>query len=355
MSIKSSRKSSKKAKSASQAKKSAGKRSFTREEIAANLADAGFRRDKPLSAPYAIKKQRAKRDAERATAVPKVGKLNVVRAESLAKISWLVHGFSTRQGGVTEEYGGAQLNLGFTKDDKREHVERNRELFIRAVGAKSKGKPWPLVNLSQVHSPAIFRVSGNDGVPHAGDGLITNTPGMLIAVKIADCMPVVAVDTEARAVGVFHAGWRGTVQRIVEKGIGEMRRHFGSDPKNIKVVIGPGICACCYQVGDEVIERFQSQFAYADELFEEVFDSHALHARYPLLFLNQRAPGHGESAKVPHLDLVKANSRQALDAGVPEKNIEALNLCTGCRTDIFFSHRKEQVTGRMMAAVGIKP
>lgn len=339
----------------SKAKKSAAqKRSFTRAEIAANLADAGFRRDKPLAAPYAIKKQRAKRDAERATAKPKSGKLNVVRARSLAKLAWLVHGFSTRQGGVTEEYGGAQLNLGFTKEDKREHVQRNRELFIRAVAAESKGKQWPLVNLSQVHSPVIFRVNGTDGVPHAGDGLITNTPGILIAVKIADCMPVIAVDTVARTVGVFHAGWRGTAQRIVEKGIGEMRRQFGSNPKDIRVVIGPGIGACCYRVGDEVIERFQSQFAYADDLFEEVFDSHALHVRYPLLFMNQRAPGHGESAKVPHLDLVKANTRQAIDAGVPKKNIEALNLCTGCRTDIFFSHRKEQVTGRMMAAVGIK-
>lgn len=356
METKSSRKSSKTKKAGAKAKKGTGhKRSLTRAEIATNLADAGFRRDKPLAAPYAIKKQRAKRDAERATAAPKAGKLNVVQAELLAKIPWLVHGFSTRQGGVTQEYGGAQLNLGYTKEDKRANVERNRELFLRAVGAESKRKPWPLVNLSQVHSPAVFRVNGTDGVPHAGDGLITKTPGILIAVKIADCMPVIAVDMVGRAVGVFHAGWRGTAQRIVEKGIGEMRRQFGSDPKDIRVAIGPGIGACCYQVGDEVIERFQSQFAYADELFEEVFDSHALHVRYPLLFLNQRAPGHGDSAKVPHLDLVKANIRQAIDAGVPEKNIEALNLCTGCRTDIFFSHRKEHVTGRMMAAVGIKP
>lgn len=334
--------------------KSDAKRNPTQAEIAANLADAGFHRDRPLAAPYAIKKQRAKRDAERATSAPRAGKLNVVRAKSLAKIPWLIHGFSTRQGGVTDEYGGAQLNLGFTKEDKRGHVEQNRERFIRALGAESNGKLWPLVNLSQVHSPAIFRVNGRDGVPHSGDGLITNAPGVLIAVKVADCMPIIAVDTTRRAVAVFHAGWRGTVQRIVEKGIGEMRRQFGSNPKDIHIAIGPGIGVCCYQVGDDLIERFRSQFAYADELIEEVFDSYSLHTRYPLLFLNQRAPGHGESAKVPHLDLVKANTRQAIDAGVPEKNIEALNLCTGCRTDIFFSHRKEHVTGRMMAAVGIK-
>jgi YfiH family protein len=351
---KSGRKSPKSKQAAATPKKTTKNRSLTRAEIAANLADAGFRRDKPLAAPYAIKRQRAKRDAERTTPLPTPGELNVVRAESLAKIPWLVHGFSTRQGGVTAEYGGAQLNLGYTREDTRANVELNRELFLRALGAGRDSKLWPLVNLSQVHSPVIFRVNGRDGVPHSGDGLITNTPGILIAVKIADCMPIVAVDTVNRAVGVFHAGWRGTVQRIVEKGIGEMRRQFGSDPKNIRVAIGPGIGVCCYKVGDEVMERFRSQFAYAEELFEEVFDSHALHVRYPLLFLNQRAPGHGDSAKVPHLDLMKANTRQAIDAGVPEKNIEALNLCTGCRTDIFFSHRKEHVTGRMMAAVGIK-
>jgi YfiH family protein len=355
VSIKTSRKTSRKKKAVTKAKKTAGRPSLTRAEIAASLADAGFRRDKPLAAPYAIKKQRAKRDAERATVMPKPGKLSVVRVESLAKIPWLVHGFSTRQGGITEEYGGSQLNLGYTKEDKRANVNRNRELFLRAVGAESNGESWPLVNLSQVHSPAVFRVRGTDGVPHSGDGLIANTPGILIAVKIADCTPVIAVDTARRAVGVFHAGWRGTAQRIVQKGIGEMRRQFGSNPKDIRVVIGPGIGACCYSVGDEVVERFRSQFAYADDLFEEVFDSHALHVRYPLLFLNQRAPGHGDSAKIPHLDLVKANTRQAIEAGVPAKNVEALNLCTGCRTDIFFSYRKEHVTGRMMAVVGIKP
>ena len=326
----------------------------TRTEIDRSLADAGFHRERPLAAPYAIKKQRAKRDSERATAAPKHGRVKIVRAASLSKIPWLVHGFSTRQGGVTEEYGGAQLNLGFTKEDTHENVHRNRELFLHTLGAQTKGKLWPLVNLSQIHSPAIFRVTGADGVPHSGDGLITDTPGVVIAVKVADCTPVLAVDTKRRAVGAFHAGWRGTVQRIVEKGIGEMRRQFGSNPGDIRVVIGPNIGVCCYAVGDEVVERFRSQFAYADELVEEVFDSYALHVRYPLLFLNQRAPGHGEPAKVPHLDLVKANQRQAMDAGVPKKNIETLGLCTGCRTDIFFSHRREHVTGRMMAAIGIK-
>jgi YfiH family protein len=346
----------KKAKNSAAPTKRVSKRSLTSAELDSNLADAGLKRQHPMAAPYAIKQQRAARDARKAIPAPKTGGVNVLRAELLGAIPWLVNGFSTRQGGVTEEYGGMQLNLGITKEDTRENVARNRERFTRVLGAGNDGRLWPLVQMHQVHSPIIHRVSNaTDPQPTAGDGLITDVPEVLIAVKIADCIPVITVDPVRRAVGAFHAGWRGTVQRIVEKGIGEMRRQFGSDPKNILVAIGPGIGVCCYQVGDEVLEQFRSQFAYADELIEEVFDSHSLHTKYPLLFLNQRAPGHGELPRVPHLDLVKANRRQAIDAGVPPKNIEVLNLCTACRTDIFFSHRKEHVTGRMMAAVGIRP
>jgi YfiH family protein len=340
--------------SAKGASNKSARRSLTTEQIDASLADAGFERPRPMAPPYAIKQQRATRDAQKSTLAPKSGKVQVLRAKSLSAIPWLVHGFSTRQGGVTAEYGGKQLNLGITKEDTHENVARNRELFLHSLGTKSHGRLWPLVQVHQVHSPIVHRISAAEPHPAAGDGLITNAPGVAIAVKTADCIPVIAVDPVRRVVGAFHAGWRGTAQRIVEKGIGEMRRQFGSDPNDILVAIGPGIGVCCYQVGDEVLEQFHSQFAYADELIEEVFDSHSLHAKYPLLFLNQRAPGHGEPAKVPHLDLVKANARQAIDAGVPAKNIEALNLCTACRTDIFFSHRKEHVTGRMMAAVGIR-
>ena len=329
---------------------------LTSAEIDASLADAGFERKRPLAPPYAIKQQRAARDTLKTGLPPKTGGVRVLRAKSLSRIDWLVHGFSTRQGGMSNEYGGKQLNLGITREDTHENVARNRQLFTRALSAHDDGRLWPLVQMHQVHSPVIHRIRhASDPHPSAGDGLITNAPGVLIAVKIADCIPVIAVDPVRRAVGAFHAGWRGTAQRIVEKGIGEMRRHFGSNPNDIRIAIGPGIGVCCYQVGDEVLEQFRSQFAYADDLVEEVFDSHSLHTKYPLLFLNQRAPGHGELPKVPHLDLVKANTRQAIDAGVPEKNVEALNLCTACRTDIFFSHRKEHVTGRMMAAVGIKP
>jgi polyphenol oxidase len=341
---------------AAAATKSTSSDRFTQSEIAANLADAGFKRERPLEAPYAIKKQRAKRDAERATKSPKGGAIQVLRAEKLEEIPWLIHGFSTRMGGVTPEYGGNALNLGLTKEETRANFEKNLELWKAALLDRSQAgaASLPLKSLKQIHSAIIHKITNRDDQPAAGDGLITNVPGVLLAVKTADCLPVIVVDPVKLAVGVFHAGWRGTLQRIVEKGVGEMRKHYGSDPTDLVAAIGPGIGKCCYEVGDEVMDLFDSQFAFSRELFEDVFDSHALHLKYPLLFMNQRAPGHGEPAARPHLDLMKANRIQLLKAGVPEKHISVLDYCTSCRTDLFFSHRKEQVTGRMMATVGIR-
>jgi YfiH family protein len=270
--------------------------------------------------------------------------------------SWLVHGFSTRQGGVSSAYGGRALNLGLTREDTPENIARNRERFISKLGAvDAKGRPWPVITVTQIHSAIIHRVDQETVPPLRGDGLITSTPGILLGIKIADCLPVLIADPEQRAIGAFHAGWRGTARRIVEKGVGEMRKHFGSDPAKLLAAIGPGIGSCCYEIGEEVEREFESQFTYWQELFEDVFDSWSLRARYPLLFLNQRAPGHGDAALSRHLNLVKANLLQLRDAGVAEENISNLGLCTSCHTDLFFSYRKEQVTGRMMAVVGIRP
>jgi YfiH family protein len=325
-------------------------------------------------ATSALKTQRAKRDRERSSPLPvSASTVKILTGEKLSRVPWLVHGFSTRLGGVSKEYGGQQLNLGLTAEDTAENVELNRERFLRRLMENTpfkpkeglNGPPGPLVLVKQVHSGAIHRVYGASGpewarlrkgkiLESAGDGLITSTPGMMLGVKTADCFPVIVADCKRKAVGVFHAGWRGTVQRIVEKGIGEMRRQLGCQPENLLAVIGPGIEACCYEIGEEVENEFDSQFAYSKELFEDVFDSWSLKTKYPMLFLNQRAPGHGEPAMSRHLDLVKANWCQLLDAGVPAENIESIDLCTACRTDLFFSYRKEHVTGRMLAVVGIR-
>lgn len=292
--------------------------------------------------------------------------INLVRAPSLAHIPWLIHGFSTRGGGGSKIYGGNALNLGFTKDDSRSAVEANRRLFAATLVDASKGNSgqkyiaskssrWPLVTVRQIHSDIIHHVSEPPHEPLAGDGMITSVPGILLAVLAADCFPVVLVDPKKKAVGVFHAGWRGTAKRIVQKGVGEMNRWFGTKPSDVRAAIGPGNRDCCYEVGPEVRSIFESQFSYADKLFRETKERDEIHEKYPLLFLTARAPGHSELPKKIFLNLADANRRQLLEAGVPAKNISDVGLCTSCDSNQFFSHRAENgKTGRMMAAVGIR-
>jgi YfiH family protein len=285
--------------------------------------------------------------------VPKQTKLNILRATNLSKLPWLVHGFSTRLGGFSRAYGGKALNLGFTQDDSKATVERNRAAFLRELG--SGGELPELVTLRQVHSTIIRFVDEPSETQLAGDGLVTSTPGLLLGIQTADCLPIILVDSKRRAAGVFHAGWRGTVKRIIEKGVGEMFLRFGSRPRDLKAAIGPGIHGCCYQVGAEVREQFEAQFAYAAKLFREVAQSDPVREKYPMLVLTARPPGHGVLPKKIFLDLVEANRQQLLAAGVPAKSIEASPLCTSCNTDLLFSYRAEKGrTGRMMAVVGIR-
>lgn len=287
--------------------------------------------------------------------------LKILEAVQLKRLPWLVHGFSTRAGGYSRIYGHSDLNLGFTKDDSRAAVERNRAAFLKQLGAfkktrgSSRSQFWPLVTVRQIHSDIIRHIDSVPQEPLPGDGMITATPGLLLAIQTADCIPVIVVDTKRHAIGVFHAGWRGTVKRIVEKGIGEMVRCFGSRPSDLKAAIGPGIQGCCYEVGEEVRTKFESQFGYAASVFREIKESDPVREKYPLLFLTARAPGHSELPKKIFLDLVEANRQQLIVAGVPKKSIEASPLCTNCHPELLFSYRAERgKTGRMMAVAGVR-
>jgi YfiH family protein len=286
--------------------------------------------------------------------------LEVVRVPDWEDLRWLIHGFSTRLGGRTTVYrpGKSDLNLGFTDSDDRDVVTANRRLFVTAATAGRE--VLGLVSLRQIHSSLIHRVSARDvrenGMPAVlkGDGLMTDEPGVLLGIQTADCIPVLLADRKNRAVAAFHAGWRGTLARIVENGVGRMRLEFGSRPEDLLASIGPGIGRCCYAVGKELREQFESQFVYAGELFHEVYDSDPVREKYPMLFLTARAPGHSEIGPAIHLDLAEANRRQLLAAGVGEGAIFLTGQCTGCRTDRFFSHRVERgFTGRMMSVIGL--
>jgi polyphenol oxidase len=271
---------------------------------------------------------------------------------------WLWSGFSTRIGGVSRAYcaddAAGELNLGFTESDDRELVLRNRSLLAEAVSGDAQ---TPLISLRQFHSNLVVRVSAADAArdrPIRADGLMSSEPGILIAIQTADCIPILVADRKRRVVAAFHAGWRGTVKRIVEEGVGRMRLVFGSRPSDLIAAIGPGIGACCYAVGDEVQSAFESQFAYARELFHEVYDTDPVRNKYPMLFLNQRAPGHGDIGPQLHVDLVEANRRQLLAAGLSPKSIGIVRGCTQCHQDLFFSHRGANGhAGRMMAVIGI--
>ncbi|MGZ7057405.1 MAG: polyphenol oxidase family protein, partial [Candidatus Angelobacter sp.] len=183
--------------------------------------------------------------------------LQLLQSSDLKQVPWLVHGFSTRPGGFTTSYGGRTLNLAFTKDDLRASVERNRKQALLAAGAATKGEPWPLVTLRQVHSDIIHVVRSRKATlvkesPLVGDGVVTDLSRLALGVLTADCFPILLVDTRNKAVGAFHAGWRGTVKRIVEKGVGIMRLEFSSRPEDIHAAIGPGIQKCSFEVGEEV-------------------------------------------------------------------------------------------------------
>ncbi len=279
------------------------------------------------------------------------------------KYSWLWHGFSTRKGGVSRAYcaegAEGELNLGFTAADEREAVVRNRQLLAEAV---SEDLATPLITIRQIHS-SVLVVSGSGDAQgplttpqgHRGDGLMTDEAGLLLGIQTADCIPVLVADRKRRAVAAFHAGWRGTVKRIVEAGVGRMRLEFGSRPEDLIAAIGPGIGACCYAVGEEVLSSFESQFSYADQLFREVYETDPVRTKYPMLFLTQRAPGHSPIGPSLHLDIIEANRRQLLDAGLKPRSIQITGGCTSCQPSLFFSHRASHGhAGRMMGVIGIR-
>jgi YfiH family protein len=300
------------------------------------------------------------------------GGLEWLECTSFSRFPGLLHAFSTRRGGVSEG-PAAGLNLGFVTADARANVEENRQRFFAALGTEG----YSLAALRQRHSTHIYLVmrgaSGQleyrpAGFPApqppghplpVGDALVTDQPGVLLSVRTADCLPVLLLDPRRRAIAAIHAGWRSALGRIVEKTVGLMRAVCGSDPHQLLAALGPGIRACCYQVGEEVVAAFCGRFAQGETFFREALrenPSASFTARHPQLFLSGQAPGHApQPVPVARLDLVAVAEDQLRLAGVPSSNIRAAPFCTACRTDLFFSHRREgKGTGRMMGVIGIR-
>jgi polyphenol oxidase len=281
--------------------------------------------------------------------------VTVLQSAALNKLPWLVHGFSTRPGGVSEIPGENEnvLNLGAVEWDKRENVEENKRRFQSALGAADLN----LVTLHQIHSDVVRIFDAKTKTPPAnqskGDALATNRPGLLLGVRTADCSPVLVVDPKKRVVAAIHAGWRGTLARIVVKTIGQMQMEFKSNPKDMLAAIGPTIGGCCYEVGTEVAADFSAKFSNASEFFDELRTGDEPN---PLQWLNMMPPGHQPPPKKVLLNLKKANQLQLIEAGLRPQNISVSDLCTSCDVAHLFSYRKESTTsGRLLSAIALRP
>ena len=275
--------------------------------------------------------------------------MRVLQVPAFLKIPWLVHGFSTRSGGVSDVDGEKVLNLGAVEWDTRANVEENKRRFQSAVGAAD----LEFVSLHQIHSDVVRTFDAPPAKQCKGDASATNKKGLLLGVRTADCAPVLVVDPKKRVVAAIHAGWRGTLQRIVTKAIGQMQMEFGCNPKDLLAAIGPTIGGCCYEVGTEVASAFAAKFSNANEFFDELRTGDEPN---PLQWLNMMPPGHQPPPKNVILNLPKANKLQLLESGIPEKNIFVTTLCTSCDVGQLFSYRKERDrSGRLLSVIGIRP
>jgi len=293
----------------------------------------------------------------------RVSDLEILTANIFERVPWVVHGFSTRKGGASRLDGVATLNLAFAEWDSPAAVAKNRRAFAHALAAwkpASKhdakiGSEPSLVTLRQVHSDVVWVFSNASENPPQGDAAITGRSGFYLAIQTADCVPILMADASRRVSAAIHAGWRGTLARIVTKTLGRMRFEFGTDPRDVIAAIGPAIGPCCYEVGPEVAQSFAGQFARAGEWFQGPFERLATGEEpNPLPWLTMMPPGHEPPPERVQLDLAAANRWQLVDAGVNARNIAVSSLCTGCRKDLFFSYRKEGArTGRMLSAIGI--
>ncbi|MGB8542584.1 MAG: peptidoglycan editing factor PgeF [Candidatus Acidiferrales bacterium] len=317
--------------------------------------------------PVAAKHKPSTRNPRKKTdpwVLRRAGGLQILEASPLAQLSRLVHGFSTRTGGASELEANREggkfvenvLNLGFTDWDARARVLKNRQNFFAAL----KASDMRVTALRQIHSDIVHVVSTANSQPFAeapkGDALITNEPGLLLVVQTADCVPILLADKKRHAIAAIHSGWRGTLQRIAEKALGRMQMEFGTRPQDVVAALGPGIGQCCFEVGPEVAAEFAAKFPEARQWFKGPFEALARGDNDPnwLPWLTMRPPGHQLSEPRAHLDLIAANRAILRVAGVPPRNIFSSEFCTACRTDLFFSYRRERVTGRMIAAIGIR-
>lgn len=251
--------------------------------------------------------------------VARSGGISFLTFPRFADFKAVRHAISTRLGGVSGKSFGS-LNLSYKVGDEVLKVSENRFLFEKAFGSFSRGLVYP----QQIHSDIVLPVGRDDlktmkpGEPwKEGDALMTNEKNVTLLILVADCLPVFFYDPVHQAIGLAHAGWRGTVTHIAPKTLLAMSEAYGTQPAEVKVALGPSIGACCYEVGQDVKGQFDEIFPWSGEVF---------------------TPSFGKQWK---LDLAQANVKQLLDIGVTEDHLTRSNLCTVEHRDLFYSHRAE--------------
>jgi YfiH family protein len=246
-----------------------------------------------------------------------------------------VNGFSTRLGGVSPMPHDSLSLAGF-HDDAAENILENRRRFLKLFPGR-----WSLAGCWQVHGADVRVVNSVAEAKPAEDQLgetiycdviVSNADHVLAGVKTADCVPILIGDSRTRSFAAVHAGWRGTLATAAIAGVKRLTEEYDVQPEDLRVAIGASAGPCCYEVGGDVIDAFSSRFPNSAKFFTPTRPGHAL------------------------VDLIAANREQLESVGVSPERIHVLPLCTMCRTDLFFSFRKEKKvygkTGRLMAVIG---
>lgn len=254
----------------------------------------------------------------------------------LEETGTVVHGFSTRMGGVSQGHLSS-MNLGFGRGDEEENVRENFRRIAAAIGFS----PENLVLSQQTHTTNVQVVTEEDrgrGFTRPlgwtdVDGLVTDVPGIVLATFYADCVPLFFVDPVRRTVGLSHSGWRGTVGKIGKVTVDTMVREYGSRPEDILAAVGPSICQECYEVSEDVILEFRANYE------ERFWDS----------LYYQKDNGKFQ------LNLWRANELVFLESGILPEHISITDICTCCNPELLYSHRASKgKRGNLAAFLGIR-
>lgn len=268
--------------------------------------------------------------------VKEAGEVTYLTYPAFEKLEGIIHGLSTRLGGVSRGIYSS-MNLSFTRGDEEEAVKENYRRIAQAIGFRTDD----IVTSDQTHTANVRKVTEADRgkgitVPRDYqdvDGMVTNVPGLVLTTFYADCVPLYFVDPVKRVIGLSHSGWRGTVAKIGKVTVEKMKEEYGCHPEDILAAIGPSICQDCYEVSEDVIEEFKTAFAgeYQERLYYK-----KKNGKY-------------------QLNLWETNRLIFLEAGIPEANISMPGICTCCNPEFLFSHRASHgKRGNLAAFLGLK-